>query len=182
MSNVPCVRCGTSIEGEAHTPCCSSHGKILCCECYRRTHFCEVRPCCSTDARRQDTTVRDDWIYSHREIRNDTAQPRQTRVREPVGWPWPGQPWPWCEHRTDPHDHHITNGGNTLCPGLPGKIPQVTVSRAESLAAQAAADVAVARRRYDEARDEFVKATSRLDVIESVLAEVRTQPRKDATQ
>jgi hypothetical protein len=33
-----------------HTPCCSSHGVDMTCERYRRTHFVEVRPCCSIDA------------------------------------------------------------------------------------------------------------------------------------
>lgn len=35
-----------------HDPCCSSHGVPMSCERYRRTHFVEVRPCCSTDAAR----------------------------------------------------------------------------------------------------------------------------------
>lgn len=34
-----------------HVPCCSSHGVAMTCARYRRTHFVEVRPCCSTDAR-----------------------------------------------------------------------------------------------------------------------------------
>lgn len=34
-----CERCrATNSEGE----CCSSHGKQLCHQCYRRTHFVEV--------------------------------------------------------------------------------------------------------------------------------------------
>lgn len=33
----------------AHDPCCSSHGVPMTCERYRRTHFVEVRPCCSED-------------------------------------------------------------------------------------------------------------------------------------
>lgn len=33
-----------------HRPCCSSHGVDMTCERYRRTHFVEVRPCCSVDA------------------------------------------------------------------------------------------------------------------------------------
>lgn len=32
-----------------HDPCCSSHGKVLTCAEYRRTHFVEVRPCCAAD-------------------------------------------------------------------------------------------------------------------------------------
>lgn len=36
----------------AHDPCCSSHGVPMTCEYYRRTHFVEVRPCCSEDAAR----------------------------------------------------------------------------------------------------------------------------------
>lgn len=39
------------IEPE-HDPCCSSHGVPMDCERYRRTHFVEVRPCCSVDAAR----------------------------------------------------------------------------------------------------------------------------------
>ena len=35
-----------------HHPCCSSHGVDMSCARYRRTHFVEVRPCCSLDARR----------------------------------------------------------------------------------------------------------------------------------
>ncbi|QPX62619.1 hypothetical protein SEA_WOLLYPOG_69 [Arthrobacter phage Wollypog] len=35
-----------------HNPCCSAHGVDMDCERYRRTHFVEVRPCCSADARR----------------------------------------------------------------------------------------------------------------------------------
>jgi hypothetical protein len=33
-----------------HVPCCSSHGVPMTCERCRRTHFCEVRPCCAKDA------------------------------------------------------------------------------------------------------------------------------------
>jgi hypothetical protein len=33
-----------------HAPCCSAHNVPMSCERYRRTHFVEVRPCCSTDA------------------------------------------------------------------------------------------------------------------------------------
>lgn len=33
-----------------HDPCCSSHGVTMDCTRYRRTHFVEVRPCCSADA------------------------------------------------------------------------------------------------------------------------------------
>lgn len=33
-----------------HAPCCSSHGVDMTCEEYRRTHFVEVRPCCTDDA------------------------------------------------------------------------------------------------------------------------------------
>lgn len=34
-----------------HHPCCSSHGVDMTCEQYRRTHFVEVRPCCTDDQR-----------------------------------------------------------------------------------------------------------------------------------
>ena len=33
-----------------HVPCCSAHGVPMTCARYRRTHFVEVRPCCSIDA------------------------------------------------------------------------------------------------------------------------------------
>lgn len=43
-----CTRRGDFREpSAAHAPCCSSHGKLLCCACYRRSHFVEVGPCCS---------------------------------------------------------------------------------------------------------------------------------------
>ena len=32
-----------------HDPCCSAHGIPMDCERYRRTHFVEVRPCCTQD-------------------------------------------------------------------------------------------------------------------------------------
>lgn len=35
-----------------HEPCCTAHGIPMDCERYRRTHFVEVRPCCSKDAER----------------------------------------------------------------------------------------------------------------------------------
>jgi hypothetical protein len=41
----------SAAESGAHEPCCSSHGVDMSCERYRRTHFVEVRPCCSADAR-----------------------------------------------------------------------------------------------------------------------------------
>lgn len=37
-------------QSVTHKPCCSSHGEDMTCEKYRRTHFVEVRPCCSADA------------------------------------------------------------------------------------------------------------------------------------
>lgn len=40
----------SAAEPGAHEPCCSSHGVDMTCERYRRTHFVEVRPCCSADA------------------------------------------------------------------------------------------------------------------------------------
>lgn len=39
-------------EDDEHDPCCSSHGIRMSCDRYRRTHFVEVRPCCSKDAER----------------------------------------------------------------------------------------------------------------------------------
>lgn len=41
-------------ENLDHSPCCSSHGVPMTCERYRRTHFVEVRPCCSTDRARME--------------------------------------------------------------------------------------------------------------------------------
>lgn len=38
-----------------HHPCCSSHGVDMTCERYRSTHFVEVRPCCTDDARLLDS-------------------------------------------------------------------------------------------------------------------------------
>lgn len=42
------------VESEAppmvtHVPCCMAHGIPMDCERYRRTHFVEVRPCCTLD-------------------------------------------------------------------------------------------------------------------------------------
>jgi hypothetical protein len=45
MSKDACVRC--QVRRITHEPCCSSHNKLLCCECYRFTHFMEVGNCCS---------------------------------------------------------------------------------------------------------------------------------------
>lgn len=41
-------------ESLDHAPCCSSHDVAMTCERYRRTHFVEVRPCCSTDRARME--------------------------------------------------------------------------------------------------------------------------------
>lgn len=41
---------GSEPSAGAHEPCCSSHGVDMDCARYRRTHFVEVRPCCSADA------------------------------------------------------------------------------------------------------------------------------------
>jgi hypothetical protein len=59
---------------------------------------------------------------------------RPARVYYEPGWPWEG-PWPWCPkaewtddkgviHPAIPHDAHITNGGNTHCPGVHGMIEE----------------------------------------------------------
>lgn len=48
VSDILCRWCATAATAE-HSPCCSSHGDPHCCAHYRRNHFCEVRPCCSTD-------------------------------------------------------------------------------------------------------------------------------------
>lgn len=34
-----------------YTPCCSSHGKVLCCRCYRLSHFVETGCECCPDGR-----------------------------------------------------------------------------------------------------------------------------------
>lgn len=36
------VHCGPA--NPAHTPCCSSHGKPLCCKHYKHFHFVETGP------------------------------------------------------------------------------------------------------------------------------------------
>lgn len=40
----------TAAVEHTHEPCCSAHGVPMTCQRYRRTHFVEVRPCCSVDA------------------------------------------------------------------------------------------------------------------------------------
>jgi hypothetical protein len=40
-----CEMCGDRPTVRNHAPCCSSHGKTLCCTCYRVAHFVEVGPC-----------------------------------------------------------------------------------------------------------------------------------------
>lgn len=37
-------RCGSLAE-PAHAPCCSAHGRALCCSHYCRFHHVEVEPC-----------------------------------------------------------------------------------------------------------------------------------------
>lgn len=49
-----CTRCNE--QPITHRPCCSSHGRDLCCDCYRRTHFVEVGNCCSAWAQTCTTT------------------------------------------------------------------------------------------------------------------------------
>lgn len=39
-----CVLCSKPADHVTET-CCSSHNKVLCHACYRRTHFVEVCPC-----------------------------------------------------------------------------------------------------------------------------------------
>ena len=51
-------------EEPTHVPCCSAHGESMTCEKYRRTHFVEVRPCCSVDAERLAGTQTDDGAVS----------------------------------------------------------------------------------------------------------------------
>lgn len=45
MSDVKCraADCAEPVP-EAHEPCCSSHGKPLCCKHYKRFHFVETGP------------------------------------------------------------------------------------------------------------------------------------------
>jgi hypothetical protein len=45
-----------------HEPCCSRHGASLCCSCYRRSHFVEVRPCCSIDRARLDESAASPFV------------------------------------------------------------------------------------------------------------------------
>ena len=42
------ISCGAMAQPE-HTPCCSTHGRDLCCKHYCRAHFVEVNPCSSAD-------------------------------------------------------------------------------------------------------------------------------------
>jgi hypothetical protein len=43
-------RCPRVTAKPAHTPCCSSHGKPLCCEHYKQLHFVETgRTPCHTE-------------------------------------------------------------------------------------------------------------------------------------
>lgn len=49
-----CEVCQTRPVAEAHNPCCSSHEKTLCCQCYRWTHFVEVGACCGAWRQMQD--------------------------------------------------------------------------------------------------------------------------------
>lgn len=44
-ADVACERCERPVENDRHTPCCSSHGKMLCCQCYSTTHFVETGCC-----------------------------------------------------------------------------------------------------------------------------------------
>jgi hypothetical protein len=44
VSQPPCERCGEQADHDTAT-CCSSHGKVLCHRCYRRTHFVERCGC-----------------------------------------------------------------------------------------------------------------------------------------
>jgi hypothetical protein len=54
----------------AHEPCCSSHGVDMDCARYRRTHFVEVRPCCSADARllKQENATRQAMLARRDEV------------------------------------------------------------------------------------------------------------------
>ena len=40
-----CWYCRREPAEKRHVPCCSSHGKPLCCACYCRLHFVQVNPC-----------------------------------------------------------------------------------------------------------------------------------------
>lgn len=61
-----CRLCGESAPTPGHSPCCSSHGKDLCCPCYRRSHFVEVGPCCSTTAAERATRMAEAGAAEHR--------------------------------------------------------------------------------------------------------------------
>lgn len=39
-----CTFCDEPAQPE-HTPCCSAHGKPLCCEHYVWSHFVQANPC-----------------------------------------------------------------------------------------------------------------------------------------
>jgi len=53
-----------------HNPCCSSHNVRMLCENYRRTHFVEVRPCCSLDAIR----LRADRLHGKNRVERTDGQ------------------------------------------------------------------------------------------------------------
>jgi hypothetical protein len=44
-----CWHCRRAPAEKRHVPCCSAHGKPLCCTCYCRLHFVEVNPCSSSE-------------------------------------------------------------------------------------------------------------------------------------
>lgn len=48
---IACERCGI-LPHHNHSVCCSSHNKVLCHPCYKRTHFVEVCSCglCKSEA------------------------------------------------------------------------------------------------------------------------------------
>lgn len=48
--------CDRSAQPE-HNPCCSSHGRALCCEHYCRNHWVEVNKC-STETHRAERGAR----------------------------------------------------------------------------------------------------------------------------
>lgn len=70
MTVQTCERCPTlrtphvAIMVDAtHAPCCSSHGKTLCCPCYRTTHYVEIGRCCARWVMRPEDLIEEaTWI------------------------------------------------------------------------------------------------------------------------
>ena len=57
-----CWYCQREPAEKHHVPCCSSHGRPLCCACYCRLHFVEVNPCSKRG--HADPGPVSDWIFA----------------------------------------------------------------------------------------------------------------------